>query len=91
LKIENHPKWNKEDEQYLLRTTGVSPKKTKIHPEDSYEYSYKYNKPIFDKMKKLWKQQPYNTEKQKAAKELNIAMLEKDFDAAKEKIKIIRM
>ncbi len=53
-----------------------------VHPDDSFELSYKYNKDKFKKMIKFWEEQPYNTELQRTAIKLNIALLKGEFGEA---------
>ncbi len=91
--FENHDaqhNWSDEDVKYYLKTTGVNARKTKIHPEDSYEFSYKHNKEIYKKMISDWEKQPYDTAVQKEAIALNLNMLKKDYASAKINIKTIR-
>jgi hypothetical protein len=65
---------------------GLNPKETGIHPEDSFEYSYAQNKEKFEALKTAWEEQPVKTEMQETARQLNIAMLNKDFPTAKKLI-----
>lgn len=52
---------------------------TGIHPEDSFEFSFKKNKQKFKQMEEFWDKQPTNTKIQKTAIQLNKNMLNKDF------------
>jgi hypothetical protein len=61
----------------------IKDEQTWVHQEDSFEYSYQHNKDRFGKMIDLWEKQPYQTETQKDAINLNIAMLKGDFIDAK--------
>lgn len=74
--------YTKEDVETMSRD-GLSPNQTGIHPEDSYEYAYINNEDKFKLMKDQWKEQPINNKIQKKAVELNIAMLDKDYNKAK--------
>ena len=81
---EREYKWDKETSENFIKKYGLDPRKTNIHPEDSYEYSHMNNKGKFEKMEEQWKKQPYTTKLQKKAIDLNLAMLKKDFKTAKE-------
>jgi len=74
----------------MTQRYGISPLKTGIHPEDSFEYSKINNIEKFNKMKKLWEQQPVESKIQETARKLNLAMLSKDFDKAKTLIETIK-
>jgi hypothetical protein len=81
--VERPHNWSEMENEIYTKEYGVSPYKTKIHPEDSHEYAYMNNKEKFEEMKQQWKNQPYSTKLQKQAIDLNIAMLDKDYDTAK--------
>lgn len=64
---------------------------TGIHPEDSFEYSLKHNTKKFDTLKQMWKDQPAYSVNQHQAKQLNLALLDKNFDKAKSIIKTMML
>ena len=57
---------------------------TGIHPLDSYEAAVEAHPEKINKMVKQWRKQPVQTKLQEAARQLNIAMLKKDFEKAKQ-------
>lgn len=57
-------------------------KKGIIHPDDSYNYSYEQNRDKFAQLKKQWQEQPVETKLQERAKQLNLALMDKDFETA---------
>lgn len=87
--VEESRDWSEMENEIYTKKYGISPCKTKIHPEDSYEYAYNNNKEKFEQMKQQWQEQPYTTKMQKQAIDLNLAMLDKDYDKAKSIIKNI--
>lgn len=63
---------------------------TGVHPNDSIEYTKENNKDKFDKMISFWNKQPYKTDKQKIAIDLNVAMLKGDYGKAKKLIEFLK-
>ena len=57
---------------------------TGIHPLDSYEAAVEAHPEKINKMIKQWRKQPVQTKLQEAARQLNIAMLKKDFEKVKQ-------
>ena len=56
--------------------------KTGIHPENSFETAIKENPKKFKEMEEQWEEQPIKTKLQEKARNLNLAMLKKDFETA---------
>lgn len=57
---------------------------------DYYDYAKEKNPDRFEKLINLWKKQPTNSDIQKVAINLNLALLNKNFSQAKKDIKTIR-
>jgi len=80
--VENYLKKAKKSEPYF--------KKYGIIPEDSFEYSKTKNPKKFEKLKETWEKQPTFTKSQELTKELNLALLNKNLEKARELTKHIR-
>lgn len=89
-KVKNPPKWNEYDQDVFNRLYGLDPKKTGIHPEDSYEYALKNNPQKFKRLKEKWQEQKHINAGQMYAKKLNLALLDNDLERAEKYIKLIR-
>lgn len=88
--VEESKDWTEKEVLDSEKTYGISQLKTRIHPEDSYEYAKIHNEQKFKKLTSQWNEQNYNNQRQKDAIDLNKAMLKKDFTEAKSLIKKIR-